>query len=93
MYVLQFRGDLLATQVSKLREEITAVLSVSDNSRGDRVVVQLSSGGGTITGYGLAAAQLIRIKAIHELYDVFSILLLLHMYTIGCRPTLDGMCR
>ncbi len=62
VFVLQFKGDVMASGVAKLREEITAVLSVADPKRGDRVIVQLNSPGGTVTGYGLGAAQIIRLK-------------------------------
>lgn len=62
VFVLKFDGDVRATQVSRLREEITAVLNICDKERGDRVVLQLNSGGGTVTGYGLASAQLQRLR-------------------------------
>jgi len=62
IYHLQFNGDIMATQVKKLREEITAILQVAKKERGDQVVLSLNSGGGTVTGYGLGAAQLERIK-------------------------------
>ena len=52
----------MASQVAKLREEITAIINLCDVQRGDRVIVQLNSGGGTVTGYGLGAAQLQRLK-------------------------------
>lgn len=61
-YVLQFRGDIMASQVALLREEITAILTSFDVSKSDTVVIMLNSGGGTVTGYGLAAAQLQRVK-------------------------------
>lgn len=35
----------------------------ADAERGDRVVIRLISGGGSVTGYGLATAQLLRLKA------------------------------
>ena len=63
MFVLTFKGDIQASQVNALREEVTAVIRGADGERGDECVVVLSSGGGTVTGYGLAAAQLARIKA------------------------------
>ncbi len=63
MYVLNFKGDVMASQVEKLREEITGILSFCDAARGDKVVLVLHSGGGSVTGYGLASAQLSRIKA------------------------------
>lgn len=62
VFVLRFDGDVMANQVARLREEITAILNFCDAERGDRVVLQLNSPGGTVTGYGLAAAQLLRVK-------------------------------
>lgn len=60
VYLLDFDGDIKASAVDCLREEISAVIA-SANS-GDEVVVRLESGGGQVSGYGLAAAQLDRIK-------------------------------
>ena len=48
--------------MSQLRQEVTAVLRSADIERGDEVVLVLNTGGGTVTGYGLAAAQLSRLK-------------------------------
>jgi len=62
VYVLNFFGDVTASQVSTLRQEVTAVLRNADASRGDEVVLVLNTGGGTVTGYGLAASQLRRLK-------------------------------
>jgi signal peptide peptidase SppA len=62
MYVLRFDGDAMASQVRRLREEVTAILQQSDPARGDSVVLRLNSSGGTVTGYGLAASQLQRLK-------------------------------
>jgi serine protease SohB len=50
-----------ASAVSALREEITALLSAART--GDQVVVRLESAGGQVHSYGLAASQLLRIKA------------------------------
>lgn len=61
VYVLDFDGDLRASAVSELRENITAVLGQA--VPGDEVVVRIESGGGMVHGYGLAASQLDRIKA------------------------------
>ena len=63
VYVLKFFGDVTASQVSTLRQEITAVLRNADASREDEVLLVLNTGGGTVTGYGLAAAQLTRLKS------------------------------
>ena len=62
VYVLEFEGDILASEVSKLREEVTAILLHAQPDRKDRVIIKLNSSGGTTTGYGLAASQLQRIK-------------------------------
>lgn len=60
IYVVDFDGDLQASQVAHLRTEITAVLSVADD--GDEVLVRLESAGGLVHGYGLAASQLDRVR-------------------------------
>lgn len=60
VFILHFRGDIRASQVNSLREEVTAVLAVARDS--DEVMVVLESGGGTVHGYGLAASQLKRIR-------------------------------
>ena len=62
VYVLRFPGDLNASQVASLREEITAILQSAPRAGIDEVVLVLQTGGGTVTGYGLAAAQLQRLK-------------------------------
>jgi len=62
-FVLEFFGDVRASQVAQLRQEVTAIVAHADASLGDGVVLVLNTGGGTVTGYGLAAAQLMRIKA------------------------------
>ena len=61
VFVLEFQGDIRASAVESLREEITALLTVAKS--GDEVVVRLESGGGLVTSYGLASSQLERLKA------------------------------
>ena len=61
LYVTRFPGDVTASQLDNLREEVTGILRSSQP--GDEALVILQSGGGTVTGYGLAAAQLQRFKA------------------------------
>jgi serine protease SohB len=61
VFVLNFHGDVRASAVSSLSEEITAILNVA--SPDDEVVVRVESGGGMVHAYGLAAAQLMRIRA------------------------------
>lgn len=60
VYVLDFEGDLLATATKSLRTEVTALAAVV--RPGDEVVVRLESGGGAVPHYGLAAAQLARLR-------------------------------
>ncbi len=59
VYVLDFDGDIKASESDSLREEITAVLSLAEEK--DEVVLKLESPGGMVHGYGLAASQLARI--------------------------------
>lgn len=60
IFVLKFKGDIKASEVESLREEITSILTVAKTS--DEVVLVLESAGGTVHGYGLAASQLKRIR-------------------------------
>lgn len=66
IYVLDFDGDIKASDADPLRRAISAVLSVAEPGK-DEVVIRLESGGGLVHSYGLAAAQLdrIRSKGIH----------------------------
>ncbi len=59
-YVLNFKGDMAATAVASLREEISAVLALAEPV--DQVVLRLESPGGMVHAYGLASSQLVRIK-------------------------------
>ena len=61
VFVLDFKGDIQASAVEQLREEITLVLATAKAGK-DRVVVRLESPGGIVHGYGLAAAQLVRLR-------------------------------
>jgi len=60
VFVLEFKGDLFATAVRDLREEVTAILAAAGSQ--DEVVVRLESAGGAVPHYGLAAAQLVRLR-------------------------------
>lgn len=61
IFVIDFKGDIQASAVEQLREEITVILSIAKAGR-DKVVVRLESPGGMVHGYGLAAAQLARLR-------------------------------
>jgi serine protease SohB len=60
IFVINFHGDIRATETSSLREEVTAILMVATPK--DEVLVCLDSGGGIVPNYGLAASQLKRLR-------------------------------
>ncbi|WP_336366567.1 protease SohB [Marinobacter sp. C2H3] len=62
VYVIDFDGDIKASDTDQLRRSVSAVLSVADPAN-DEVVIRLESGGGLVHAYGLAAAQLDRIRS------------------------------
>ncbi len=62
MFVLNFDGDIRASDVASLRETISAVLTIARPEQ-DEIVVKLESGGGMVHSYGLAASQLQRITS------------------------------
>jgi len=59
-FVLDFKGDMRASAVASLREEVSAVLQVA--KPGDEVLLKLENPGGTVHEHGLAASQLLRLK-------------------------------
>jgi serine protease SohB len=61
LFVVDFKGDLRASATASLREEISAILGVAED--GDEVLVRLENAGGTVHEHGLAASQLLRLKA------------------------------
>ncbi|WP_160153891.1 protease SohB [Microbulbifer sp. ALW1] len=61
LFVVHFDGDIKASALSNLREEITAILQVAETR--DEVVVCLESPGGMVANYGLAASQLARVRS------------------------------
>ena len=61
IFVLNFIGDLRASQAEELREEVTALLTIATPK--DEVLVKIESTGGVIHGYGFAASQLERIRS------------------------------
>jgi len=77
VFVIDFRGDIKASEVTALRECITAVLLVAGETVGEdkdargratqgavaEVVVRLDNAGGLVAEHGLAASQLARLRA------------------------------
>nr|WP_163503209.1 protease SohB [Halomonas socia] len=60
VWVIEFHGDIKASATPRLAEEVSALLAVAE--AGDEVVVLLESAGGLVHAYGLAAAQLDRLR-------------------------------
>ena len=60
LYVIDFNGDIKASQVEPLRAEISAILSIATPM--DEVLLRIESPGGSVNGYGLAASQLQRLR-------------------------------
>ena len=60
LFVVDFEGDIKASSVPSLREEITAILSAAKPE--DEVLIRLNNSGGVVHEHGLAASQLVRLK-------------------------------
>ena len=59
LFVLDFEGDIRASEVETMREDVTALLSVAQPQ--DEVFMKLDNSGGVVHEHGLAASQLQRI--------------------------------
>lgn len=60
IFVLDFLGDMKASTVENLREEVTSILTIATPK--DEVLVKVDSAGGLVHSYGLVASQLKRIR-------------------------------
>ncbi|MBS1201674.1 MAG: protease SohB [Chromatiaceae bacterium] len=60
LFVIDFKGDIRASEVAALRVLVTTVLL--DRRDGDAVLVRLENAGGTVSEHGLAASQLARLR-------------------------------
>jgi len=63
VFVVDFDGDVKASDTENLRELISAILI--EATQEDEVVIKLESSGGMVHTYGLASSQLARITAKH----------------------------
>jgi len=61
IFVLDFKGDIRATATASLREEVSAVLELVEKD--DAVLLRLENAGGAVHEHGLAASQLLRLRA------------------------------
>lgn len=60
LYVIDFHGDIKASQVDQLRDEISAILRIATIN--DEILIRIESPGGSVNGYGLAASQMQRVR-------------------------------
>ena len=61
LFVIDFNGDIKASDVESLRKKISAIILTADSKK-DEVLLNLESPGGMVHGYGLAAAELARLR-------------------------------
>jgi serine protease SohB len=61
VFVIDFRGDIRASNTASLREEIDAILRVAKEN--DTVLLRLENAGGAVHEHGFAASQLLRLKS------------------------------
>ncbi len=61
IFVLNFDGDISASEAEHLRHEVSAIVSAAGEN--DEVLVKVESLGGMVHTYGFAASQLARIRA------------------------------
>ncbi len=60
VFKIVFDGDIMVSSIDELRDEVSIVLAAG--SKHDTVCLVLTSPGGAVTMYGLAAAQLARVR-------------------------------
>jgi len=61
VYILDFKGDIEASQVNLLREEVSILIKVADPKK-DEIIVRLNNRGGMVPNHGLGASQLQRLR-------------------------------
>lgn len=61
VFVVDFKGDIRASATASLREEVSAIIDVA--RKGDEVLLRLENAGGAVHEHGLAASQLLRLRA------------------------------
>lgn len=61
IYILDFNGDIKASAAEHLKKCITQVILLADPKK-DEVLLRLESPGGMVSGYGLAASELSRLR-------------------------------
>ena len=60
LFVIDFKGDIQASEVDNLRHIVTALIHIAKEQ--DQVLLRLHNSGGYVHTHGLAASQLTRLK-------------------------------
>mmetsp|Transcript_34745 Transcript_34745/g.50927 ORF Transcript_34745/g.50927 Transcript_34745/m.50927 type:complete len:554 (+) Transcript_34745:607-2268(+) len=60
-FYIKFDGDLLVSTLDLLTKQVSTIVNVG-KANIDQVIVVLSSPGGSVSSYGLASSQLVRIR-------------------------------
>mmetsp|Transcript_30345 Transcript_30345/g.73820 ORF Transcript_30345/g.73820 Transcript_30345/m.73820 type:complete len:401 (-) Transcript_30345:42-1244(-) len=63
-FYIVFDGDVMVSGLELLRKQISLVVHLADPTKGDICVINLTSPGGAVSQYGLAASQLVRIRKV-----------------------------
>lgn len=64
VFFVEYNGTLMAEEVKYLKEKIDAIILKANPD--DEVLMKITSPGGSVTGYGLVASQINRLK-IHDI--------------------------
>ena len=60
VFIINYKGSMMATEVEYLKAKIDAIILKANKN--DEVIVNMTSPGGVVNGYGLVASQLERLK-------------------------------
>lgn len=60
VFYIEYKGSLMAEEVKFLKKKIDAIILKAN--KGDEVLISISSPGGAVSGYGLVASQINRLK-------------------------------
>jgi len=61
VFIIDFEGDIKASGAESLKKCVTQCINLLDPAK-DEVVIRLESPGGMVSGYGLAASELSRLR-------------------------------
>ncbi|KAL3904123.1 MAG: hypothetical protein SGILL_010190, partial [Bacillariaceae sp.] len=60
-FFVEFHGDMMVSKLELLRKQVSVIVNLAKPGH-DKCVVSLTSPGGAVSQYGLAASQLVRIR-------------------------------